>query len=256
MNDVTVKEPRALDEFADWTDEAESGGEHFSERSIVGQLLRFSNDAHWLLPDKTELTKSLLVVNVRRTVVKWNKDKGPPETTFLKAGEKFPDLKALNEATPKAEWITDFNGNPKGPWEPQHLVYMIDPVSIDQYTFPTSTIGGSIAVRELVDRIMWMRRFRGNAVYPIVRLATRFMKTRFAGRLIPRFEITDWTKIEPGSGAIPVSEPPQLTQQPAEPLPAATAEQTEKLQTVLHAMGAQSVAPPTRQEEMTDVIPW
>ena len=65
-------------------------------------------------------------------------------------------------------------------------------------------VDGGIAVRELIDRINWMRRFRGNAVYPIVQLSTRFMKTKFGGRLRPNFEIVSWTKFEPGSsGMIP-----------------------------------------------------
>ena len=147
----------------------------------------------------------LIVANTRRTVVKWRQEQSAPvETIFLKPGEKFPDLKTRNEETPKSEWVEGFDGKPKGPWEAQHIVYLVDPVSIDQYSYPTATIGGGIAVRELVDRIMWMRRLRGNAVYPIVRLATQFMQTKFAGRLRPHFEIVDWTKFDPDSGgAIP-----------------------------------------------------
>lgn len=257
MNDVAVKVPRSLDEFAGWTDEAESDSEQFSERSIIGQRLRFSNEGQWLLPDQTELTKLLIAVNTRRTVVKWSKTKGPPETIFLKAGEKFPDLVTRNEETPKSEWIEGFDGKPKGPWEAQHIVYLVDPTSIDQYSYPTSTTGGSIAVRELVDRILWMRRLRGSAVYPIVRLATQFMRTKFAGRLRPHFEIVDWTKFDPdNAGAIPVSEPQQQLPAPTEQPPAAATDQAEKLQSVLRTMGAQTVEPPTRAEEMEDKIPW
>jgi hypothetical protein len=160
-NDVAVKEARPLDKFAGWTDEAESDGEQFSERSIIGQRVSFSNEAQWLLFDKSVLDKLLIVANVRRTIVKWSPSKSAPvETTFLKPGERFPDLKTRNEETPKAEWIADFNGAPKGPWEAQHVVYLVDPVSIDQYSFPTATGGGGICVRELVDRIQWMRRLK------------------------------------------------------------------------------------------------
>ena len=49
-NDVAVKEPRSLDEFADWTDEVESHDEQVSERAIIGQLVRFTNDGQWRLP--------------------------------------------------------------------------------------------------------------------------------------------------------------------------------------------------------------
>ena len=235
-NDVALKEPRSLDEFADWTDEVESRDEQVSERAIIGQLVRFTNEGQWLLPEQVQLTKPLIVVNVRRTVTKWGKDKKPVETTFLKAGEKIPDLGKRNEETPKAEWIEGYDGNPKGPWEAQHIVHMVDPTSIDQYSYPTGTTGGGIAVRELIDRIVWMRRFRGNAVYPIVQLATRFMKTRYAGRgrLRPHFEIVDWAKFDLGSGKmIPTSSAQLLAQQPAEQLPADAADKAETMGAVL-----------------------
>ena len=198
-NTIAVNEPRSLDEFAGWTDEVDShDDEQLSERSIIGQRLKFTNEGQWQLPDKTEPTKSLIVVNARRSAVKWGKTKGRPlETEFVKAGERFPDLKTRNAALPPSEWIADFNGNPKGPWEAQHIVYLVDPISIDQYTYPTSTTGGHIAVQELVERVNWMRRFRGPATYPIVQLATRFMKTKYGGgRLRPHFSIVDWTKID------------------------------------------------------------
>ena len=145
-----------------------------------------------------ELTKPLIVANCRRVLTKWGKEKRPVETIFLKAGEKIPDLEKRNEETPKSEWIEGFDHKPKGPWEAQHVVYMVDPVSIDQYTYPTATIGGGIAVRELIDRILWMRRFKGNAVYPIVQLATRPMSIQrgTATRPRPHFEIVSWTKFD------------------------------------------------------------
>ena len=43
-------------------------------------------------------------------------------------------------------------------------------LSASTSNYPTATIGGGIAVRELIDRILWMRRFKGNAVYPVVQL--------------------------------------------------------------------------------------
>jgi hypothetical protein len=256
-NDVTPKEPRSLDEFANWTDEVESRDEQVSERAIIGQLVRFTNEGQWVLPEQDQLTKPLIVVNARRTITKWGKDKRPVETIFLKAGEKIPDLEKRNEETPKSEWVEGFDGKPKGPWQAQHIVYMVDPVSIDQYSYPTSTTGGGIAVRELIDRIIWMRRFRGNAVYPVVQLTTRFMKTKYAGRLRPHFEIVAWAKFDPGGGMIPVNDPRQLPpQQPANKLPEATTDKAEKMKTVLHTIGMQTVEPPSLKEELNDEVAW
>jgi hypothetical protein len=240
-SDVTVKEPRSLDEFEDWTDDVESGEEQVSERSIIGQRVRFTNEGKWMLPGQVQLTKPLIVVNVRRSVIKWSKDKKkPPETIFLKAGEKIPDLKKKNEETPKSEWITGFDGKPKGPWDAQHIAYLIDPVSIDQYSYPTSTVGGGIAVRELDDRIIWMRRFKGNKVYPVVQLATRLMPTQYnpTGRPRPHFEIVDWAGLNPTSDKlIPASDQRQLPpQQPVEQPSEATTAKAEKLKAALRAI--------------------
>ena len=107
-NDVAVRQPRSLDEFADWTDEVESHDEEVSERAIVGQSIRFGNDGKFRLRDNTELTKPLIVANCRRVLTKWGKEKRPVETIFLKAGEKIPDLKERNEEIPKAEWVPKF----------------------------------------------------------------------------------------------------------------------------------------------------
>ena len=91
-SDLSPKEPRSLDEFADWTDEVESRDEQVSERAIIGQLVRFTNEGQWLLPEQVRTHKAADRRQLRRTVTKWGKDKKPVETTFLKAGEKIPDL--------------------------------------------------------------------------------------------------------------------------------------------------------------------
>jgi hypothetical protein len=269
-SNVTVQQARSLDEFADWTDEVESRDDEISQRAIVGQSVSFGNDGKFRLRDKTELTKPLIVANCRRVLTKWGKEKRPVETVFLKAGEKIPDLEKRNAETPRSEWIEGFNHEPKGPWQAQHVVYMVDPVSIDQYTYPTATVGGGIAVRELIDRILWMRRFKGNAVYPIVQLTTRSMSIQrgTATRPRPHFEIVNWTKFETDeANVIPANDTRQLPlQPPAETVadvvevraPTATVapNNAKKMQEVLAAIGGENVEPPTLKEETKDEIPW
>ena len=264
-NNVAVQRPRSLDEFADWTDEVESRDDEISERAIVGQLIRFGNDGKWRLRDNTELAKTLIVANCRRILTKWGKEGRPVETVLLKAGEKIPDLKERNEKIPKAEWVPSKFANqlPKGPWEAQHVTYLVDPVSIDQYTFPTATIGGGVATRELIDRILWMRRFKGNAVYPIVQLSTRPMNILrgTATRPRPHFEIVSWTKFDADEvDAIPANDTRQLPpQRAAEQLDAFTADKVnraEKMKAVLHTIGGQDVEPPSLKQETGDEISW
>jgi hypothetical protein len=262
-NNVAVQQARSLDEFAGWSDEVESRNEEISERAIIGQSVSFGNDGKWRLRDNSELTKSLIVANCRRVLTKWGKEKRPVETIFLKAGEKIPDLEKRNEETPKSEWIEGYDHKPKGPWQAQHVVYMVDPVSIDQYTYPTATIGGGIAVRELIDRILWMRRFKGNAVYPVVQLATRPMSIQRGTTTRPRphFEIVSWTKFDADDvDAIPATDTRQLPPQwAAEQLEAFAPNKTsnaEKMKAVLHTIGAQTVEPPNLKEETGDEVPW
>ena len=108
-----------------------------------------------------------------------------------------------------------------------------------------------------------MRRFKGNAVYPVVQLTTRSMSIQrgTATRPRPHFEIVSWTKFETDEvNAIPVTDPRQLPpQQPAEQLEASAADKTdkaEKMKAVLHTIGAQTVEPPSLKEETGDKIPW
>ena len=52
-NDLAPKEPRSLDEFADWTDEVESRDEQLSERAIIGQFVRFTTRGSGYCPNKS-----------------------------------------------------------------------------------------------------------------------------------------------------------------------------------------------------------
>ena len=83
----------------------------------------------------------------------------------------------MNEAVPKSEWVDGPNGKPQGPWQSQYLVYLLNFETMDRYSFPTGTVGGGIAVRELVDKTKWIRRIRGEHVYPV----KRFVRIRICG---------------------------------------------------------------------------
>src|SRR5213076_1020510 len=84
----------------------------------------------------------------------------------------------------------------------QSLVYLLQPQSLDRFTFATNTVGGSIAIKDLVDRTKWMRRFRGENVHPVVTLSDRFMATRFGGRQRPHFNIVRWITFGDGGPAL------------------------------------------------------
>jgi hypothetical protein len=198
-----------LDGFEGHTTEVEGEDERQSGSIIKGTLIKFTNDFAWVThPDLSELPAGLelVPVKVERIVQKWV-DQTPVETRILAPGERFPNLKAMNEAAPKHEWSEGPDGQMRGPYQMQHVLYLVHLQTMERYTYPTSTIGGTRAITDLVDQINWMRRYRGQHVYPIVTLADVHMKTRFGGRQRPAFTIKAWTALGPDEKALPPLQP-------------------------------------------------
>src|SRR5262249_44647743 len=139
-------------------------------------------------------------------VNKWPPNQGAPlETIVLEPGQPFPDLKKRNEACPKSEWREAF-GKLRGPYQAQRLLYLLDLVTLDKFTFATSTVGGTRAVHELADKIAWMQRYRQAGVRPLVQLSSTFMPTQYGGRQRPHFIILDW--IAPSGGDVKLEHKP------------------------------------------------
>jgi hypothetical protein len=203
---------------------------------IQGTIVKFDNNSEWVTRSGEQLPPDLelIAVGLARIVQKWL-DGMPAETRVLGPGEKFPDLDELNNAAPRSEWTDGLNGAPRGPWQRAHHVFLLDPTTMDKFTYTTSTVGGAIAVRELVDKTTWMRRYRGQSVYPVVALADVFMNTRFGGRQRPHFIVKRWVDLGGGGAtALPASPPP----------------------TPLVGRGAATVEPVTLGEETDDEIPF
>jgi len=171
MNNGIVEKPpsRALDGFDDW------GGEDHDGRAEQGSLVKFTNEAEWIANDEVlPPTLELVAVNIDRYVVFWSPDGSGPnreKSYYLKPGQKFPDIDQLNADTPKDQWRDAF-GKLQGPWQAQHIVRLLHPVSMDRYSFPTSTNGGHAAVVELRQRTRDMRQVRGERVFAVVRFVT------------------------------------------------------------------------------------
>ena len=145
------------DSFAGFVDTYEGGQEdNVSPSLIEGERLKYSNDSKWTNAQGVELDpeRRFVAIGMERCVVKWSTtDNAPPtETIVLAAGQPFPNVKAMNDACPKSEW-REFNGKLVGPYQAQRLLYLIDPVPLDKFTFVTATIGGTRALHELVDQI-------------------------------------------------------------------------------------------------------
>jgi hypothetical protein len=164
MTEELTKKENQLDGFATYDDSVEGSENEQAQgrRVIQGAVVKFTNEAKWVTRGGAEVPANLelVAVDVARIVQKW-RDQQPVETIILGPGEKYPDLKKKNEETPQSEWEKGEDGQLCGPWQTQHVVYLLNPETMDKYSFPTGTIGGSIAVRDLVDKVQWMRRYRG-----------------------------------------------------------------------------------------------
>jgi hypothetical protein len=210
MADIVKKEDLAIiDNFEGWEDGVEGDDRPQGAGIIQGSLVKFTNEATWVTRDGDKLPTDLelVAVDVVRVVQKWF-DQQPVETIILKPHEKFPDLEKKNEETPREEWGEDRNGNPCGPWQGQHILYLLDPKTMDKFTVPTGTVGGRIAVRELRDKTIWIRRLRGSNVYAVILLSDTFMKTNWGGRQRPHFKIVRWVRLGGEGGEVEALPPP------------------------------------------------
>ena len=201
--------PLDFDEIED--ERVEEDDTEQSNRVIQGTRLVFGNDFVWMTSDDEEFPKDreLVVVETSRCVQKWA-DHQVVDTIPLPTNQKWPDVKALNDACPKSEWQDGPNAQPQGPWQRTRVVYSVDLTTMEKFTFASGTVGADIAVRELRDRIRMMRRFRGESVYPVVTLSDTFMSTRWGGRQRPDFKIMRWIKLGPDQNALPAPPPTAL----------------------------------------------
>jgi hypothetical protein len=251
--------------FNGWNDDTENSDDDRGGGGgggiIQGTLIKFTNEAKWVTRDGDELPKNLglVAVSVVRVVQKWTPDRepdGPP--LILEPNQKFPNIEEMNNKAPREEWGEGPDGKPCGPYQGQHVLYLLDLETMDKYTYPTSTVGGRIAIRDLRDKLCFMRKLRGPDVYPVVTLSDTFFPTRFGGRQRPHFVIKQpggWVRLGGGGegGEVQAVTPPSSPATPQQALdqfakPAAKpAPQTD--------LPLTTVETPTLGEEMNDALP-
>jgi hypothetical protein len=188
MTAVVKIEPRELDSFSGYTDETEAGG---TMATSFAPMVKFSNDHRFVLRDGTELPhdKKYIVAEIRRCVVKWPADGDqPPEKEFLPLGERWPDLAARNEATPKDEWVVGPTGESVGPYVAERQVLLLEEKTMTPYLFVTQTGGGAKAVSDLARQTEMTQNIYGKPVIPVVSLQTAMWSPRFK-KLRPDFHV-------------------------------------------------------------------
>ena len=248
MSNVVKKDPTGVDNFTGWEDGVEGDDRPESAGIIQGGLVKFSNEAMWVSRDGDELSADLelVAVDVARVVQKWQDDR-PVETIVLQPHQKFPDVEEMNEKVPKKEWVEGPDGNMRGPWQAQHILYLLDPKTMDKFTFPTGTVGGRIGIRELVDKTTWMRRLRGPNVYAVVLLSDTFMNTKWGGRQRPHFKIVRWVSLGSEGGQVEALPPPTSKERQPDLFANEPAQQSQS--------DLPLIKEPSLAEEMDDKIP-
>jgi hypothetical protein len=237
---ATLMSTTALDGFSGFNEEVEGDDRPQGGGSMIqGTLVKFTSEGEWVtgsgdpMPPGQELVPSDLV----RAVQKWLDGKAAG-TIIVPPGQKFPNVEAMNETAPRSEWRMDLNGKMVGPWQMQYLLYLLDARALDKYTFPTSTIGGGMACRELAEKVTWMRAHKGPKVSAVITLADKFMNTKYGGRQRPHFNIVRWIGFDGGrAGAILPAPKPTLEGDAAASPP------------------WQEVDEPTLREELNDDLP-
>jgi hypothetical protein len=173
-----------------------------SERLIHGSLLKCV-DGRWSTQDDPDMTGTqLLALTTTKAIQRWQLKE--PVDTVVDSGAGLPDIDELNAKIPRAEWEPGLDGQPRPPWQRQFVVYLLDTSDASIFTFANGTIGARIAWERLVDRVNWMRALRGTAVFPLITLDNRPMKTQFGTKLRPEFAIVEWRDL--GSTGTPVIE--------------------------------------------------
>jgi hypothetical protein len=178
---------------------------------IKGVKIKFTNEGEWETADGTAIApnREFVVVQIDKAVQKWQ-DQTPVKTIPVAPDEKFPNVDELNAAEPREFWSAPF-GVERGPWQRCYVVYLLDLQSMQVFTYPTSTNGGSRAVQDLRNATRLARRLRGPGIYPRVRLIDVHMNTRYGGRQRPAFEIVGYEKLgEPEKATIAAAESKQI----------------------------------------------
>jgi hypothetical protein len=229
-----------LDGFNDFVSEQEGEEVNVSSRVIQGTKLKFL-DPRWVIAEQDVTRMHLTVIGVRNVVNRWSDDNVSIETRILEPGEKFPNFEQLNNTCDRSEWRESF-GKLVGPWSGQHCVYFIDE-KLNPYTWasPINTIGSAICVREFVDQVKRVRRFRGENVYAVVELSHVDFRTGFGLRQRPHLQILEWVLLGPGRGTeLPAPDTATLVESKGSGTPPE----------------AKPVAPISRREELGDEVPW
>jgi hypothetical protein len=177
-----------------WGDAAAEG----AERMIKGRILKFA-DWRWTAGKEAEEVASgtkLVAMATSAAWIRWE-EKRPVEYRIRQPGQRLPERKELGYDD-ETKWEQNPSGEPQDPWCNTRAVYLVDPETLEAFTFSTSSFGGRQAVIDLGDQIARMRTVHSDAV-PIVALQAAEMPTKFGRKSKPVFKVMGWKTANAGA---------------------------------------------------------
>ena len=248
---TTAAMPVMAGSFDDNTDDGR-------DRLIQGTIL-VCVDGKWAARDELELPPKLIAVQTAQAIQHWQGGKPVHGDTITT--RPFPDVEDLNNQIPMSEWEEGFDGEPRPPWQHQHIAYLFDPETGALYTFINSTYGAMLAVTELHDRVRMIREVRRGAVVPVVELSSKPMKTKRGMKQRPTFKVLDWIELggqAPQAAAAPINPSAVKPMSMAEQAPVKSApliEHTPPAKSAIQRISS-AVEPVSFQEDFQDEIPF
>src|ERR1700730_18010359 len=128
--------------------------------------------------------------------LKWSSEKKVIDRVFQTPDAPPLDIDELNGEVDINDYNVDFNGDTLAPWKKHFEVRLVDLETGAKLIASNSTTGHLLAFNGLKERTVFMRRYRGEKVYPIVNLSHASMKTKFGQKMRPDFEIMDWRLLD------------------------------------------------------------
>jgi hypothetical protein len=180
----------------------ESYGDQVSQKSIVGQLLKFSKGDYLAGENEEEVEPGTqLVANMDQFMVGWIKwvDNKPEQQIMGPIAEGFqpPRRNTLGDDD-KTQWEEDTQGRPRDPWQFSNYVIMKEvgkPGNAENlYTFATSSKGGLNALGEVCKVYGKMMRTNGDQ-WPIVELGVdsyNHSNKEFGRIKVPVLKVVGW----------------------------------------------------------------
>src|SRR6516164_9369349 len=157
---------------------------------MKGSSIKFDAGAYFIGREKTLIQpdRQFVAIDVREGWQFLKKD-CPAEYSMRAVGGPKPPRP--NSFADPSEWPGGLDGDPADPWKYAKFLYLLDPLSVEVFTFTSSTTGGRIGISDLTAQIQLMRNTRPGAV-PIVELQSRLMKTKFGMKPRPFFQVCGW----------------------------------------------------------------